>query len=170
MLPFTVCFMQKNQAEWTETRTGITHPLPTVQDTGMPTRSFQTGELTAASQTRAPSTEGVAVTMDIRGLTGIQNLPKLVFTSIFGIYSLFSFTESSNSSVNSWTRKFLSRSLHIHLQQAFVQVILCVCGLMLGILQVWLNKVTFSRERVNLKLKLENIPKNIITHIGSYMK
>lgn len=123
MLPFTVCFMQKNQAEWTETRTGITHPLPTVQDTGTPTRSFQTGELTVVSQMRAPSTEGVAVTMDIRGLTGIQNFPKLVFTSIFGIYSLFSFTESSNSSVNSWTRKFLSRSLHIHLQQAFVQVI-----------------------------------------------
>lgn len=69
MLPFTVYFMQKNQAEWTETRTGITHRLPMVQDTGIPTQSFQTGGLMAASQTRAPLAEGVVVTMDIRGLS-----------------------------------------------------------------------------------------------------
>lgn len=34
-------------------------------------------------------------------LIGIPNFPKSVFTSIFGIYSPFSGSQSSNSSVNS---------------------------------------------------------------------
>lgn len=45
------------------------HHLPVVQGTGIPTQSFQTGGLMAASQVRAPLTEGAAVTMDIRGLS-----------------------------------------------------------------------------------------------------
>lgn len=69
MLPFTVCCMQKNQAEQTETRTGIMHLLPTVQGTGMPTQSSQTGGRMAASLMRAPLTEGVVVTTGIRGLS-----------------------------------------------------------------------------------------------------
>lgn len=69
MLPFTVCCMPKNQAERTETRTGTMHLLPTVQGTGTPVQSSQTGGLMAASLMRAPLTEGVVVTMGIRGLS-----------------------------------------------------------------------------------------------------
>lgn len=46
--------------------TGVTRPLPTAPDTGIPTWSFPTGGLLAASQTRAPLTEEAVVTMDIR--------------------------------------------------------------------------------------------------------
>lgn len=62
MLPFTVSFMQKSQAEQTETRTG-TARLPVALGTGAPTQSSPTEGLMAASPMRA--SEGVAVTMDI---------------------------------------------------------------------------------------------------------
>lgn len=126
VLPFIVCFAQKNQAEWTEARTGAVHRLPMGQDTGIPTQSFQTGGLLGALHMRAPLTEEAVITMDIRGWSYRQSFPKSVFTSIFGIYSLFSFSQSSNSSVNSRTWTFLSRSHHIHLQQAFVSDALCM--------------------------------------------
>lgn len=42
-------------------------------DTGIRTLSFPTGGLMGASQMRAPLTEEVAVTMDIRGLTYMQS-------------------------------------------------------------------------------------------------
>ena len=53
---------------------------------------IQTGGFMVASLMRTHLTEGVVVTMGIRGLsvTGIQNFTKPVFTSIFGIYSSFS--------------------------------------------------------------------------------
>lgn len=117
VLPFIVCFAQKNQAEWTEARTGAVHRLPMGQATGIPTQSFQTGGLLGALHMRAPLTEEAVITMDIRGWSYRQSFPKSVFTSIFGIYSLFSFNQSSNSSVNSRTWTFLSRSHHIHLQR-----------------------------------------------------
>lgn len=69
MLPFTVCCMPRNRAEQTEARTEVMHLLPTVQGIGTPTQSSQTGGLMAASLMRAPLTEGVVVTMDIRGLS-----------------------------------------------------------------------------------------------------
>lgn len=46
------------------------------------------------------------------------------FYQIFGIYSLFGFSQSSNASVHSRARTSLSRSRHIHRQLAFVTVIL----------------------------------------------
>lgn len=45
------------------------HLLPTVQGTGTPTQSSQTGGHMAASLMRAPLTGGVVVTMGIRGLS-----------------------------------------------------------------------------------------------------
>lgn len=67
MLPFTVYFMQRNQAEWAETRTGITAHPPMMQDTGIPTQHFQTEGLMVASQMRAPL-GGVVFITDISGL------------------------------------------------------------------------------------------------------
>ena len=45
------------------------HLLPTVQGTGTPTPSSHTGGRMAASLMRAHLTEGVVVTMGIRGLS-----------------------------------------------------------------------------------------------------
>lgn len=126
VLPFIVCFAQKNQAERTEARTGAEHRLPVGQDTGTPAPSFHTGGPLRAWHRRAPLTGGGAVTMDIRGWSYRQSFPKSVFTSIFGIYSLFRFSQSSNSSVNSRTWTFLSRSHHTHLHQVLVSDALCM--------------------------------------------
>lgn len=65
MLPFTVSFMQKSQAERTETRTGTAH-RPMAPGTGMPTQSSPTEELMATTPMKA--TEGVAPTKDINSL------------------------------------------------------------------------------------------------------
>lgn len=66
MLPFTVSFTQKSQAEPTETRTGTAH-LPAAPGTGAPAPQSSPAEgLTAASPARA--SEGAAVTTDISGL------------------------------------------------------------------------------------------------------
>lgn len=126
VLPFIVCFAQKSQAERTEARTGAEHRLPRGRDTGAPARSFRPGGPPGAWPRRAPSPGGGAATVGIRGCSYRQRFPKSVFTSIFGIYSLFGFSQSPNSSVNSWTWMFLSRSHHIHLHQTFVSDALCM--------------------------------------------
>lgn len=123
--PFIVCFAQKSQAEWTEARTGAEHRLPLGRDAGAPARSFRTGGPPGALHRRAPLPGGGVVTVDIRGWSFRQSFPHQFYFS-FGIYSLFSFSQSPNSSVNSWTWMFLSRSHHIHLHQTFVSDALCM--------------------------------------------
>lgn len=68
MLPFTVSFTQKSQAERTETRTGTAHRL-VAPGTGTPPQSSPTKGLGATPPMRA--TEGVATTMDINGLCAV---------------------------------------------------------------------------------------------------
>lgn len=65
MLPFTVSFTQKSQAERTETRTGTAH-RPVAPGTGTPPQSSPTKGLGATPPTRA--TEGAATTTDINSL------------------------------------------------------------------------------------------------------
>lgn len=66
MLPFTVCSTRKNQAEWTETRTGATPRRPAAPDTGTPAPSSHRGGRPAASPTTAPLPGGGGVTRGIR--------------------------------------------------------------------------------------------------------
>ena len=54
------------------------------------------------------------------------------------------------------------------LQQAFVKVIRCAWS-DAGNSADLIKQSPFSKERTNSKLKPENIPKNVISHIGSLM-
>lgn len=73
--------------------------LPVLLKTDFPNRGRH-GGLTNESSLK----EGVLVTIAINGpLTSVHNIPKSVFTSISGIYSSFSGSQSSDSSVNSQT-------------------------------------------------------------------
>lgn len=73
-------------------------------------------------------------------LTGTR-FPKSVFTSIFGIYSPFSFSPSSDSaSVNGQTWAIVRSHRAIHSGHLVTDPV-CGHGLTLGVLQVWANKV-----------------------------